>query len=221
MSQFLPLLPNLGPLYLQWHVPAAAEYQPTVALQGPVRVQCAAPSPARELAAEAEEQCNPPSSGSSENNSGPTKIQSETLWSHLAGLKFQCFSEFIPHGGMGTGQRLSAVPRTACWDRWAPTSQPRSPLPSGTGHGVGAEICDDGGLVVSSRCYLREETAQLFLNPELGVSSLLTYLPSSEALCARGRGAGDRSMTFTPRSLDLFLFGYSSGTKRSVRLSLL
>lgn len=39
VSQFLPLLPSLGPLYLQWHVPAAAECRPTVALQGPVRVQ--------------------------------------------------------------------------------------------------------------------------------------------------------------------------------------
>lgn len=62
------------------------------------------------------------------------------------------------------------------------------PLPAAIWHGpwVGA-VFRDGGVVVSSRCYLREETAQLFLTPELRVSSLLTYVTSSEALCV-GKG---------------------------------
>lgn len=98
------------------HVPAAA-----VALQGPTLCPCRLRLRPESSPLKVKGNVTLPLAAQAK-SSGPTKIQSETLWSPGAGLKFRCFSELVPHGGPGTGQWLSAVPRTACWDRWAPAS---------------------------------------------------------------------------------------------------
>lgn len=116
-----------------------------------------------------------------------------------------------PQEGWAHGTASPAVPRTL---RWAPGALPRSPalqrhlpgLPAATPPPLPATT---EGCLFHHIAIAGEEVARFFFNPGLNFPN---YLPSYEDFQARAgglgvveEGGGDRSVTFLPRQLHLFL----------------